>query len=101
PDNLALQFVVAEMAVQRGDHSIARPILERLTSIDGDAFFEPGLAYDKGLFGHLSAELLALCHFRSGQFEAAARVYRLAAETAPASAACELKARLAEARAAA
>jgi hypothetical protein len=101
PGNLALQFVVAELAVERGDLSSARPLLERLAAIDGDAFFEPGLAYDKALFGHLSAELLALCHFRTGRFDEAARLYRVAAQASPAPAACELKARLAQARAAA
>jgi glycosyltransferase involved in cell wall biosynthesis len=101
PGNLALQFIVARLAVERGDYSSARPFLEQLAAIDGGAFFEPGLAYDKALFGHLPAELLALCHFRSGEFDEAARLYRHAAETSPAPAACELKARLAEARGAA
>jgi hypothetical protein len=101
PDNLALQFEVAQLAVDRGDLSAARPLLERLAAIDGDAFFDPALAYDKALFGHLPAELLALCHFRSGRFDEAAQLYRLAAETSPAPASCALKARLAEARMAA
>jgi tetratricopeptide (TPR) repeat protein len=99
PANHALQFIVARVAIERGDYCAARPLLEGLAAIDGDALFEPGLAYDKALFGHLSAELLALCHFRCGRFDTAARLYRRAAETSPAPAACELKARLAEARA--
>ena len=101
PDNLALQFIVARVAVERGDYSSARPLLERLARIDGDAFFEPALAYDKALFGHLSSELLGLCHFRAGRFDESARLYRRAAKTSAAPAACEIKARLAEARAAA
>jgi tetratricopeptide (TPR) repeat protein len=100
PDNLAVRFVVAHAAVERGDISSAFPILEQLAGIDGDAFFAPGFAYDKALFGHLSKELLALCHFRCGRFDEAARLYRIAAETSPAPAACELKARLAESRSA-
>jgi hypothetical protein len=101
PGNLALQFVLAEVAMDCGNFASARPILERLAAIDGDSLFEPGMAYDKALFGHLSAELLALCHFRCGRFDEAARLYWVAAQTSPAPAACELKARLALARAAA
>jgi tetratricopeptide (TPR) repeat protein len=101
PGNLALQFISAEVAIDGGDFASARPILERLAAIDGDSLFEPELAYDRALFGHLSAEMLALCHFRCGRFDEAARLYRVAAQTSPAPAACELKARLAQARAAA
>ncbi|MDR3469694.1 MAG: glycosyltransferase [Xanthobacteraceae bacterium] len=101
PDNLALQWMVAQVAVDRGDHDTARPILERLLAIDGDAFFEPQLAYDKALFSHLSAELLALCAFRDGRFDEAARLYREAAHTSPDPEACAVKARLAELRASA
>ncbi|MGC2516659.1 MAG: hypothetical protein WA383_19225, partial [Terriglobales bacterium] len=65
---------------------------------DADAFFDPKLAYDKALFRHCSAELLALCYFRSGRYNDAARLYRVAARTSPDPAACELKARLAQLR---
>jgi tetratricopeptide (TPR) repeat protein len=99
PGNLALQFIYARHAIERDDLDTARPILERLLTIDGETFFEPELAYDKSLFGHLSAELLALCHFRSGHYAEAARFYALAARTSSAPAACELKARLAKLRA--
>jgi glycosyltransferase involved in cell wall biosynthesis len=101
PGNLALQFISAEVAIDRGDFAAARPTLERLAAIESNNLFEPGLSYDKALFGHLSLELLALCHFRCGRFDEAARIYRVAAQTSPAPAACELKARLAQARAAA
>jgi len=100
PDNLALQWMFAQRAIDRGDLELARPILEKLVAIDGDTFFEPELAYDKALFGHLSVELLALCHFRGGRFSEAARLYRLAERTSPAPAACDLKARLSQLRAA-
>lgn len=100
PRNLALQWMVAQVAVDRGDHATARPILERLLAIDAATFFEPELAYDAALFGHLSAELLALCAFRDARFAEAARLYRRAAETAPTPEACIVKARLAELRAA-
>jgi glycosyltransferase involved in cell wall biosynthesis len=100
PSNLALQWMAARVALDRDDVNFARPILERLAAIDGDTFFEPDLAYDKALFGHLSGELLALCHFRSGRFGDAARLYRVAERTSPVPGACDLKARLSQLRAA-
>jgi hypothetical protein len=98
PGNLALQWMAAKLAVEAGDDAGARPILERLSAIEADTFFDPALAYEKILFSHLSPETLALCHFRAGRFAEAARWYRAAAPAAPDPAACELKARLAEAR---
>jgi tetratricopeptide (TPR) repeat protein len=100
PHNLALQFIQARAAVARDECEAAREILERLAAIDPDTLFESELAYDKSLFGHLPTELLALCHFRAGRFAEAARLYRRAAEMSASPAACELKARLAEMRAA-
>lgn len=99
PGNLALQFLQARVAVDRGDIARARPILDRLVAIDAEAFFEPELAYDKDLFGYISAELLALCHFREGRFAEAAQLYRRAAQTSPSPESCEIKARLSELRA--
>jgi glycosyltransferase involved in cell wall biosynthesis len=99
PGQLALQCMAAQLAVERGDCDTARVVLERLTSIDAETFFDPELAYDKALFRHLSAEPLALCYFRDGRYQDAARLYRLAARTAPDPTACEIKARLAELRA--
>jgi glycosyltransferase involved in cell wall biosynthesis len=99
PGNLALQWMSAQLAIDRGDLESARTVLERLAAIDGDTFFEPELSYDKALFGHLSAELLALCHFRCGRFDDAARLYGVAAASSPLPAACELKARFARLRA--
>jgi glycosyltransferase involved in cell wall biosynthesis len=96
PNHLALQWICAQLAVERRDLESARPVLERLAAIDADTFFDPELAYDKALFRHLSAETLALCYFRGGRFDEAARLYRVAALTAPDPAACELKARLAQ-----
>jgi tetratricopeptide (TPR) repeat protein len=99
PTHLALQSIAARLAIEHGEFEAARPVLESLTAIDADTFFDPNLAYDKTLFRHPCAELLALCYFRCGRYEEAARLYRIAARTAPDSAACELKAQLAQWRA--
>jgi tetratricopeptide (TPR) repeat protein len=100
PDHLAIQWIAAQIALERRDFATASAILERLTAIDADTFFDPRIAYDKALFGHASAEPLALCYFRTGRFADAARLYRVAANTAPNPAGLELKARLSELRAA-
>ena len=98
PGHLAIQYIAAQLAIERCDLETARPVLERLAAIDADTFFNPDIAYDKALFRHLSAEALALCHFRAGRYDEAARFYRVAARTAPDPTACEIKARLAQMR---
>jgi glycosyltransferase involved in cell wall biosynthesis len=100
PDHLAIQWIASQIALERGDFAATRAILERLTAIDADTFFDPRVAYDTALFRHLSAEPLALCYFRTDRFTDAARLYRIAANTAPNPAGLELKARLSELRAA-
>ncbi len=97
-NHLALHGLAAQLGVVRGELEAARPVLEKLTAIDADTFFDPEIAYDKALFRHLSAEPLALCYFRSGRYDDAARLYRVAARTSPDPAACELKAQLAQLR---
>lgn len=100
PDHLAFQWIGAQLAAERGSLEQAKPVLEKLNSTDADSFFDPDLAYDKALFRHLSAEPLALCYFREGRFADAAKLYAQAARTALDPAALELKARLAQLRAA-
>ena len=101
PDQLGIQWLAALIALERGDFATASATLERLTAIDADTFFDPRIAYDKALFRHDSAEPLALCYFRTGRFTDAARLYWLAASTAPDPAGLKLKAQLAGLRAAA
>jgi tetratricopeptide (TPR) repeat protein len=99
PDSLALQWVGAQVALERGELTTARSVFQRLMAIDADTFCDPKLSYDKALFRHLSAESLALCYFREGRFADAARLYGQAAHTAPDPALLQLKARLAQLRA--
>jgi tetratricopeptide (TPR) repeat protein len=101
PRHLALQWIVARRALDRGDLDVARPLLEPLAAIDAETFFDPEIAYEKILFRYLAKEALALCCFRAGRFAEAARMYRQAAQAHPDPQACEVKARLADLRAAA
>jgi tetratricopeptide (TPR) repeat protein len=100
PDNLAIQWIAAQLALERGVLDSAQPMLEKIAAIDADTYFDSRLAYDQALFRHLSAEPLALCYFRTGRFADAARLYHRAARTAPDPAGLELKARLSRLRAA-
>jgi tetratricopeptide (TPR) repeat protein len=100
PDHLVLRWFEATVALERGDLAVATPILEHLAAIDADRFYDPQVSYEKRLFRHLAKEALALCRFRAGRFEEAARLFRSAALVSPDAAGCELKARLAEMRAA-
>lgn len=99
PNELWLQWVEAMLALYRGDYNAALPGLEKLAAIDPETFFDPHLGYAKILF-RLAKEALALCHFRAARYAEAARWYRRAAQAHPNPQACEIKARLADLRAA-
>ncbi len=100
PDHLALRWLACKHALERGEGERVRGDLELLAAIDPDNFQDPALSYDKKLFSYASRESLALCHFRAGRFRDAAEWYRRAAATSPEPRACEVKAQLAEAKAA-
>ena len=99
PTNLAIRWLAAKHALERGEGEKVRRELEELASIDPDKFCDPELSYNKSLFAYAIPESLALCHFRAGRFRQAAEWYRRAAAAAPDSQACEVRARLAEAKA--
>jgi tetratricopeptide (TPR) repeat protein len=101
PEQLALQWAAAQLALERGDPEAARPVLEKLAAIDPEIFFDPNLSYAKTLFSYASRQSLALCHFRAGRFHEAAHWYSSAAAAAPDPEACRVKAQFALARASA
>ena len=96
PTHLSLQWIIATIALERGDVALAKPLLEKFAAIDPDMFFDRDVAYDKAIFRYLAKEALALCYFREERFAEAAALYRLAVKSSPDREACELKARLAE-----
>jgi tetratricopeptide (TPR) repeat protein len=98
PDNLVLQWDRAKLALERSDDETALPILERISALDPAEFFDPVNSFDTALFTYQAPEALALCHFRAGRFRQAADWYRRAAQASPEREACDIKARLAEAR---
>ena len=101
PEHLALRWIQAALMLRDGDLDRAKTILEMLSSIDAENFFDPDISYEKALFRYLAKEALALCVFRMGQYKEAARLYTIAAEKSPDRLGCETKARLAALKAAA
>ena len=100
PQHLALRWIQATLLLKQGEFVSARPILEMLSSIHAENFFDPYISYERALFRYLAKEALGFCLFRLGRYKEAAKLYRLAAETSPDRLACETKARLAEQKAA-
>ena len=101
PTHLALRWLAAKHALERGDGEAARQDLEELASINPDDFIDPEFSYDEKLFTYAIPESLALCHFRAGRFREAAEWYRRAAIAAPDPRSCEIRGELAYAKAAA
>jgi hypothetical protein len=100
PNHLVLRWLTCKLALERGEGERARADLEELAAVEPDVFWDPELAYDKRLFSYASRESLALCHFRAGRFREAAEWYRRAAPASSDPRACEIRAQLADAKAA-
>ncbi len=100
PQQLFLRWLHCQLAIEHGNGETVRAELETLAAIDADKFYDPQVSYDKELFTHFCRESLALCHFRAGRFREAAHWYRQAAAAAPNPRACQVRAQLAEAKAA-
>jgi tetratricopeptide (TPR) repeat protein len=87
---------------QAGRLAEAVGCFERLAAIDAEALCaDDGIAYDARIFGVLTHEALALCHFRLGQYAESACWYARAAAAGEDGRGLGPKRRLAEARAAA
>lgn len=98
PEHLGLQWMRAKIALERGAFAEAREVFARLAEVDAERFFDRDVAYEKALFTHHAQEGLALTAFRQGEFAAAERHYRKAAETSPEPVALRVKAQLAAAK---
>lgn len=76
----------------------AIPIFEELTKVNPDSLVAAA-SYDRKMFGLLSYDSLAYCHFKSGRFLESAHYYTLAEKAAPELPEYRIKRLLAAARA--
>jgi len=83
PTNLQFVWLQAQvlMAADRNADAVER--LERLVAAGQTGHYDKSWAYDVRLFGVFAYDLLAVCHFRMGEFAAARRYYELAAGCEP------------------
>jgi len=83
PTNLQFTWLQAQALMAAGRDGEAIGLLERLVAAGRDGDYDRSWAYDLRLFGVLAYDLLAVCHFRRGEFDAAGRYYQLAAGCEP------------------
>lgn len=83
PGNLQFVWLQAQALMAAGRHDEAVCFLERLVAAGRTGHFDRSWAYDLRLFGVFAYDLLAVCHFRLGDFAAARRYYELAASSDP------------------
>jgi tetratricopeptide (TPR) repeat protein len=98
PKHLALRWLACRHAIECGEGEAVKKNLEELSGLDPDRLGDLELSYDRKLFTYAIPESLALCHFRAGRFRLAAEWYRRAANAAGDPLACEVRAKLAEAK---
>jgi tetratricopeptide (TPR) repeat protein len=83
PGNLQFTWLRAQSLMAAGREADAIGLLERLVAAGRDGDYDRSWAYDLRLFDVLAYDLLAVCHFRRGEFAAAGRYYELAAGCEP------------------
>jgi len=83
PANLQFMWLEAQdlMAADRNTEAIG--CLEQLVAVGQAGDFDKSWAYDLRLFGVFAYDLLAVCHFKLGEFAVARRYYEKAATCEP------------------
>jgi tetratricopeptide (TPR) repeat protein len=99
PDDPLTAWTTAHQCMADGRWADAVPLLEGLVAADASAVLHPVLAYDRRLFGELSAHCLGLCWFHLGDDGRAERWFAAASGAAPDVEEYRLKRDLAAARA--
>jgi glycosyltransferase involved in cell wall biosynthesis len=82
-DNLQLVWLCGRTHMARGRFAEAIPHFERLVQCGETGEHDRSTAYDRRLFGVLSYDSLATCHFRLGHWATSRRYFELAAAEAP------------------
>jgi tetratricopeptide (TPR) repeat protein len=81
--NLQFVWLRARALMAGGRTAEAIEAFEGLVSAGATGEFDKSWAYDLRMFGVFAYEMLAACHFSLGEYAAALRYYRLAAEGDP------------------
>lgn len=83
PDNLQFVLLRAQVLMEAGDYTAAITQLQRLVVVGRDGDYDKSWGYDLRLFDVFAYDLLAVCHFKRGEFPAARRYYERAASCEP------------------
>jgi len=81
--NLQFVWLRARALMAAGQTAAAIEVFEGLVTAGATGEFDKSWAYDLRMFGVYAYEMLAACHFGLGEYTAALRYYRLAAEGDP------------------
>jgi tetratricopeptide (TPR) repeat protein len=81
--NLQFVWLRARALMAGGRTAEAIEVFEGLVTAGATGEFDKSWAYDLRMFGVFAYEMLAACHFGLGEYAAALRYYRLAAEGDP------------------
>ena len=92
PEHHALALAWANAIFRAGGGEEILAVLQRLTAIEAETFFDPLTAYDYRIFGEWPFDLMGGVYARSGQRAAAAKAFAQAARLAPDSIAYRAKA---------
>jgi glycosyltransferase involved in cell wall biosynthesis len=83
PTNLQFVWLKAQALMAAGRNAAAIRGLEQLVAAGQAGDFDKSWAYDLRLFGVFAYDLLAVCHFKLGEFAVARRYYEMAARCEP------------------
>jgi glycosyltransferase involved in cell wall biosynthesis len=100
PNDHQLQWLRGRILIGCGCFDEAIPIFKELTEVNPDTLVAAG-SYDRKIFGLLSYDSLAYCHFKTGRFLESAHYYALAEKAAPEGSEYRIKGLLAAVRASA
>lgn len=83
PGNLQFVWLRAQVLMAADRHDAAIGQLERLVAAGENDDYDKSWGYDQQFFGVVAYDLLAVCHFKRGEFAAARRYYERAAGCEP------------------
>ena len=83
PDHQVLLYFEAQHLVRRGRFTQALPLLQRLLTFETSPANDHAIAYDEKIFGQLTFEQLATCHYALKNFAESANWYQRLIKAVP------------------